>query len=119
MIFQPPQHPTTGTFLSWEPDPLGSALGTGYNRFKSTTGVDGLAKISGNEFRILAVHTFNPGQGQFREFIAKCKESFDSILVEVIMAPNLASVLTRYGFTPSELKEDWGEEMPVLKWQKQ
>jgi hypothetical protein len=118
-MFQPPDHPTTGTFLSWEPDPLGSALGTNYNRFSSTTGIDGLAKIIGNEFRILALHTFTPGQGNFREFIKRCKEEFDSILVEAIMEPELVPTLTRYGFTPTTLTEEWGEKVDALKWQKQ
>ena len=116
-----PGHPTTGTFLSWTPDPLSVILETNYNRYTSKVGIDGVGSIdeNTNTFSILAAMTDTPGQGQFREFIRICKENFDCLIVEAIMEPALLPILERYGFKPTIVTAPWGEKNPAMQWDKE
>lgn len=56
-------------------DPILVTLGTGYSRFESPTGIDGLAKEErdGEALHILAVVTVFQGRGSFRNFITEAK----------------------------------------------
>lgn len=51
------------------PDWFALAAKTGYWRFKSRTGVDGLMKWKDGHLDLLGVFSAKPRQGQFREFI--------------------------------------------------
>ena len=118
MSFTPPLHSTTDSFLKWSEDPFGAILGTGYDRFESTTGICGVAKIKNNDLRVLVAHTYTPGQGQFRDFVRICKANFDYVCFEHILSDALPDILARYGFTLGILVEDDGTEMKVWKWEK-
>lgn len=104
-------------FTSWEPDPTALLLNTGYNRFESVHGIDGLAKTSDSRLDLLALIATNPGQGQFRSFVAACKKQFEVIVVWQIWNPDLRAALERYGFT-EETDMDCGEVHKVTVWRK-
>lgn len=103
---------------TWEPDPYGQILGTGYNRFKSPLGIDGLAKWNGERFDLLAVHAANPGTGQFRNWLAQVREQFKTVCVWQIENPALEAALKRYGFTPEVEIDRFGEVLTGLRWDK-
>lgn len=88
-------------FKTWEPDPYGVILGTGYMRFTTDIGIDGLAKINGDRLDVLAVHAETPGKGQFRKFIEECKNNFREICVWEDFNPIVGVALKRYGFEPT------------------
>lgn len=104
-------------FTSWEPDPVALVLNTGYNRFESSHGIDGLAKTSDNRLDLLALIARNPAQGQFRAFITACKDQFDVIAVWEIWNITLRAALERYGFT-EETDMDCGEVQQIMVWRK-
>lgn len=80
------------------PDPTAVLLGTGYVRFSSQTGIDGLAKLVGHTLEILAVHARKQGTGQFRNFITQAKEEYLTIKLWHVWNPFLEAALDRYGF---------------------
>lgn len=100
------------------PDMAGMMLQTGYNRFSSPVGIDGLAKVNGDRLDILAVHAATPGFGQFREFMKLCKKQFNTICIWEIWNPSLEAALLRYGFTPQTEITGWGETVHGLRWDK-
>jgi GNAT superfamily N-acetyltransferase len=101
-----------------EPDPAGVILGTGYMRFKSPIGVDGLAKWTEERLDILAVHTDERGKGHFREFIRQAKERYKTICVWEDFNPVVGKALARYGFKPDiEIQID-GEILVGWRWEK-
>ena len=59
------EHPAL--FSAWTPDPVGTMLGTGYMRFETRIGIQGLTRMD-NEggLDILAVVSESPGNGKFR-----------------------------------------------------
>lgn len=87
-----------GMFSKYEPDAIGELLGTGFKRFETTSGLMGLAKISGEALEILAVSASDPGTGQFRRFIAAAKEIYTSVSVLEDWNPIITAALQRYGF---------------------
>jgi|SRR3989304_3216074 len=92
------------------PDPLSEVLGTGYSRFQSPTGIDGLAKEEKDRLDLLAFNALVPGIGQFRRFIQRCKREYETICIWEIWNPMLHEVLQRYGFRAySEKDRDTGE----------
>lgn len=103
-------------------DPIGLAIGVPnpYHRFRTDTGVGGLAKWKwgGDRLDILAVHSETAGRGQFRDFIAWSKTQFKTICIWYIAEPWLEKVLDRYGFVPeTDISED-GEVMEGMRWDK-
>ncbi len=94
------------------PDPFGQILGTGYDRFKSPTGMNGLAKVSANRIDILALDATIPGTGQLRNFIDQCKREYETVCIWEVWNPWLHEVLRRYGFRAlREADPDTGEEL--------
>lgn len=82
-------------------DPIGQELGTGYMRFVSPLGVDGLVKARSPRLDLLFVGTSYPGTGQFRRFIAQAKTEFGTICIWEVWSDVLQIVLPRYGFVPA------------------
>lgn len=101
-IFQKPtcDAPGASFFTSWEPDGVGVLLGTGFNRFTTAGGIDGLGKITGKRLDLLAIVALDPGTGQFRRFIAEAKTHFDTIAILHDWNPLMPEILKRYGFRP-------------------
>jgi hypothetical protein len=92
------------------PDAVALMLGTGYERFVSPTGISGLARVSGKRLDILAVNAIRRGTGQFRSFIARAKQEYETVCVWEIANPLLDIVLPRYGFRRVlEIDERTGE----------
>ncbi len=82
------------------PDPFGAILNTGFERFNSPTGINGLVRVEGGQLEILAVDATKPGTGQFRKFMKQCKQEYEAIIVWEVWNKGLEQVLVRYGFTP-------------------
>jgi hypothetical protein len=94
------------------PDPFSLLLGTGYERFESPTGLQGLARTSGKRLDLLAVNATEPGRGQFRAFIGQAKHEFETICVWEVWNPLLDLVLQRYGFRVRvEIDERTGDSL--------
>jgi len=100
-----------------KPDPVGVLLGTGYFRFISPLGVDGLVKVRQPRLDILFVGTSHPGTGQFRRLIAQAKTEFDIICIWEIWNPLLKIVLPRYDFKP-DIDFVNGEHLAGFRWDK-
>ena len=103
------------------PCPISKALGTGYSRFKSPTGISGLAKDNDGVLSILAVHAETDGCGQFRNFIAQAKIEYKTIKIYEVWNPMLEQILERYGFRAfSERVINQGITEPVtgFRWDK-
>lgn len=101
-----------------KPDPIGDALGTGFRRFcSSSLGISGLYKEHEHGLELLAIVSDNPGHGQFREFIGRCKLKYLTIWVWAVSNPILPEVLARYGFRPTERRER-GELIQGFRWDK-
>ena len=99
------------------PDPVGMMLGTGYMRFASPLGVDGLVRTnSTKKLELLAVVSTEEGKGNFRRFIAACKERYACICVWEDWNPLLAPMLERYGFKPARQMEWDGEWVSGWQW---
>lgn len=93
-------------------DPVSQVLGTGYLRFQSPTGIDGLAKVKENRLDLLAFNALVPGVGQFRRFIGRCKREYETICIWEVWNPWLHEVLQRYGFRAySEVDRDTDERL--------
>ena len=108
--------PGSGLFATWEVDPVGAILGTGYMRFTTSFGLAGLAKATGDRLDVLAVDAARPGTGQFRRFIDAAKQSFSTVAVWEDWNPILAPALERYGFHPATHAEDDGEILTGWEW---
>ena len=109
----------SGFFTSYEPDPIGVLLGTGYNRFETADGVNGLAKITGDRLDVLAVVASRPSEGQFRRFIAAAKSAFKIVAVWEDWNPIISGALKRYGFHPATCAETDGEGNHGWQWESQ
>ncbi len=91
------------------PDPISDMLGTGYKRFESSVGINGLAKVSGKRLDILAVIARTPGKGQFRRFIAAAKNAYETVAVWEDWNPVIGEALQRYGFRKTSMIGDDGK----------
>lgn len=102
------------------PDPLSQLLGTNLFRFRSPTGLNGLAKIVGEDrLDLVAVDALIPGTGQFRTFINRAKEEFSTLCIWEVWNPVLEEVLPRYGFHPhKDTDADTGEKLEGYRWMK-
>lgn len=99
-----------GVLGSITPDPFNQLLGTGYSRFQSSTGMNGLAKEHKKRVDILALDATKPGTGQLRKFIDRCKREYKTICIWEVWNPWLRDVLKRYGFyTYQAFDRDSGE----------
>ena len=94
--------------LKWSADPFGEMLGTGYKRFESSVGINGLAKVTGKRIDILAVVATRQRTGQFRRFIAAAKNAFDVVAVWEDWNHVVGDALHRYGFSRTWRHEDDG-----------
>lgn len=100
-------------------DPISVALETGYRRFYSPFGVEGLARVQGPKLEILAIAATLPHQGLFRAFITKAKEEFQIICIWEVWNEFLPAVLVRYGFHPiTQLDPVTCEITSGFKWTK-
>lgn len=99
-----------------EPDPFGQLLGTGFQRFKSHCGVNGLAKEIGQmRLEVLAVESTKPGTGQLRKFVELTKKNYKGVIFWEVWNEDLSKALVRYGFRPVE-KTDEFETISGLGW---
>lgn len=94
--------------LKFTPDPIGDMLGTGYKRFESSVGINGLAKVTGKRIDILAVVATRQRTGQFRRFIAAAKNAYDVVAVWEDWNPVISEALQRYGFRRTWQHEEYG-----------
>ncbi len=85
--------------LKWSRDPFGEMLGTGYKRFESSVGINGLAKLGDDRIDILAVVADSPGKGQFRRFVSAAKRMWKTVVVWEDWNPVVTDALQRYGFS--------------------
>lgn len=109
---------TIPAFFDWaEPDPLGVLLGTGYWRFTTPFGSDGLAKWEGDRLDVLAIGSRRDGEGMFRTFIEQSKKHFRIVFVWHDMNPIVTEAMKRWGFVRClEIASD-GEKMHGWKWE--
>ena len=102
-----------------EPDPIGQILGTGYNRFSSPLGIDGLAaQPEPGRLDLLALFSTCPGSGQLRAFINAAQTQYSTLCVWHIDNPALYDALLRYGFSPETELDQFGETLKGLRWDK-
>ena len=107
----------SGFFETWKPDPVGLILGTGYMRFTTAHGIDGLARLDGEGgLDCLAVIAREPGKGQFRRFIAAAKKSFRRVAVWEDWNPVIGKALKRYKFRRARCVEADGEVSEGWEW---
>lgn len=107
---------STGFFTTFEPDPVGVLLGTGYQRFETADGMAGLAKVTGDRLDVLAVVAARAGEGKFRRFIAAAKRAFAVVAVWEDWNPIIGGALQRYGFQPATQTEADGEVIHGWQW---
>jgi len=100
------------------PDPVSAMLGTQMNRFTSPTGIEGLARVTGDRLDILAVINPTEKRGRFREFISAAKLEYRTICVMIIENPVVHAALLRYGFTPDVEIDQFGDTQQLLRWDK-
>lgn len=107
----------SGFFASWKPDPVGIILGTGYMRFTTALGIDGLARLDGEGgLDCLVVIARDPGKGQFRRFITAAKKHFRRVAVWEDWNPVIGKALNRYGFIRARCVEADGEVCNGWEW---
>jgi hypothetical protein len=101
------------------PDFIGQYLDTGYDRFQSPFGINGLCRVDGKSLNLLAVVSTRPNTGQFHRFMDAAKQEFDEIGIWEILNRDLHPVLERYGFIPAKMIDlESGETMTGQKWTK-
>ena len=100
------------------PDPVGIMLNTRMERFVSPTGIEGLARATGDRLDVLAVVNPTGMSGRFRDFIAAAKLEYRTICVLAIENPSVYSALLRYGFTPDVEIDQFGDTQELLRWDK-
>lgn len=98
------------------PDPCGIMLSTGYQRFRSPSGIQGLAKWSDDRLDILVVYTDVRGAGRFRDFIAAAKRERRTVCVWDVWNPVVVGSLMRYGFTRETDIQGDGEVVEGFRW---
>lgn len=103
-------------FKSVEPDPVGTLLSTGYQRFSAFNGLKGLAKSAHGRLDILALVNDTSTRGLVRQFITHAKQEFLTICVWEIWNPALHDALLRYGFTPETEVGPDGVPVTGLRW---
>src|SRR5213596_3527911 len=98
-------------------DPVGMVLGTGYMRFSSPFGIDGLVRThSKNKIEFLAVVSLHEGKGNFHRFIDACKERYETICIWHDWNPAIGQMAKRWGFKPETQMECCGEMVSGWQW---
>lgn len=93
----------------------GPSRWTGYQRFKSLSGIHGLAKESPLRIDVLCVMAEDEGKGQLREFIEALKHCYLTVYIWQVMNPAMDVILAKYGFRPAaEICQ--GEKLTGWKW---
>jgi hypothetical protein len=100
------------------PDPIGVMLDTRMQRFVSPTGIEGLARATGDRLDVLAVYNPSDVRGRLRAFIAAAKIEYQTICVLCIDNPAVNAALLRYGFTPDVEIDQFGDVQNLLRWDK-
>ena len=100
------------------PDPVGVMLDTRFERFVSPTGIEGLARATGDRLDVLAVRNPTDERGRFRAFIDAAKLEYKTICVLAIANPIVHEALLRYGFTPDVEIDQFGDTQELLRWDK-
>lgn len=103
-------------FTSTEPDCISELLGTGYLRFQAAGVVEGLMQESGGMLDILAIRSNQPREGNVRRFIEAAKERYVHIRMIEVWNDEFKAALARYGFTPTTLFMEDGEECSAMVW---
>lgn len=98
------------------PDVVSLIWQTGFERFQSPNGLEGLARVAGDRLDVLAVSNSTGKRGLFREFIAQAKLEYKTICVWVIENPIIHDALLRYGFTPDIEIDQFGDTQQLLRW---
>lgn len=80
------------------PDPIATALGTGYSGFDSPVGIEGLCRVAPERLEILAIQARHPGCGHLREFVRLAKMEYPCICIWFVTSDILEDCLPRYGF---------------------
>lgn len=106
-------------FTSWEPDPAGLLLGTGFMRFTTKLGIDGLALESNDHIDILAVHSDDPGKGNFRKFLIELRARYHSINFLSVQNDILRDSLVRGYFKPTQFIGTDGVIVAAMGWKKE
>lgn len=108
--------PKSDDFLTWQRQPLGDILGTGFHSFSSIGQINGLGNVAADgAFEILAVYSLVPGCGHFRGFLHECRVRFPAVRILNVWNPWLGAVLLRYGFREYERVEPDGEIVQVFE----
>lgn len=100
------------------PDPMGLILETRFERFVSPTGIEGLARATGDRLDVLAVINPTKERGRFRAFIDQAKIEYRTICVWAIENPIVDQALRRYEFTPDVTIDEFGDTQELLRWDK-
>lgn len=99
------------------PDPVGDHLGTGYSRFVSPLGIDGLAKEDGSRVDLLAVYSPDPGKGHLSAFIAHCQSVYETVCVWEDMNPVIGAMLSKRGYRRvMQIDDKHGELLHGWRW---
>lgn len=98
------------------PDPAGLILETRFLRFVSPTGIEGLARATGDRLDVLAVVNPTGLRGRFRAFIDAAKLEYRTVCVWAIENPIVDQALRRYGFTPDVEIDQFGVTQKLLRW---
>lgn len=98
------------------PDPVGVMLNTRMQRFVSPTGIEGLARATGDRLDVLAVINPTPIRGCFGKFIAAAKTEYRTICVWAIENPIVDQALRRYRFTDDVTIDEFGDTQQLLRW---
>lgn len=103
-------------FTSCRPDPASIVLKTGWLRYNSRQGIDGLVRFKKYDCELLFVGASNPGTGQFRRFIDALKLKYDSVTIFAVWNEKLPEILLRYGFKEWSGVEPDGEVVSGYRW---
>lgn len=108
-------HPVLGSLEM----PVSMEAITGYHRFSSPGGIDGLSKFTDTRLDLLVVVARGkPGQGCFREFLGKAKRQFRTICMWQFHNERLLMMLKREGFIEAT-DVQCGERITGLRWDRQ
>ncbi len=98
------------------PDPFGVMLGTGYSRFCSPLGIEGLAKELNGRVDILAVIAPDEGNGHLSLFLAHCMTVYDTICIWEDWNLILGPMLARRGFVRTSEVDKFKEKITGWRW---
>ena len=107
----------TRIFKHIEPDYISAILHTRFDRFESTSGIQGLMRLTPDPgIELLAIHAKKIRTGQFRLFIQQLKQGYRFISIWHIDNPWLENVLARYGFLRERIVDEFGDPLTGMRW---